>query len=502
MSEQSAVLATLIAYKAVLLGIGVWAARRTGDADDFFVGGRGVGGFVSGLSYAASTSSAWVLLGFSGFIYTGGVSALWMLPGIWGGYAVMWLVVAPRLAASAKAGRLVTLTDYLTQGMTPGGARAVAWVSTALVLVCFVAYIAAQFDAAALAFTDQFGMSTLEAVLLGAAVILAYALMGGFWAVSVTDALQGVVMALAATALPVAAVIAAGGPGGVAAALEGAPTGYLSPTGGRAAWAFLGFALGIASIGLGTFGQPHLHARLMGLRDEAARRRGFALSMGWAVVVYLGMAALALAGRAMTGGDLADGEALFYRTASDVLPPVLAGVVIAAILSAVMSTVDSVLLAAAGAVAHDLGHTRRHPARALLISRAVMAGIAGLAVILTLSLPDTIFNRVLFAWSALGAAFGPLVFARIAGRRPGTAPTLAAILSGFCVCVLFYGLGAGRGGGVLGDLARLEGDAFERVFPWVIPSTILAFSGPARPGTAGTRSRSRPPSRSRPRPPA
>lgn len=476
MSEQTAVLVTLVAYKLILLGIGFWAQARTKGSDDFFVGGRGVGGFVSGLSYAASTSSAWVLLGFSGFVYAGGVSALWMLPGILGGYVVMWTVVAPRLATAAKRGRLVTLTDYLTQGMSLGGARLLARVAAAMILVCFVFYIAAQFDAAAKAFTDQFGMSTAEAVILGAVVILIYSLMGGFWAVSVTDALQGIVMAIVSVGLPLAALMAAGGPSGVMMALQQAPDGYLDPMGGRAAWAFGGFALGIASIGLGTFGQPHLHARLMALRDEAARRQGFALSMIWAVIVYTGMATLALAGRALTDGALADGEVLFYRLASSVLPAVLAGIVIAAILSAVMSTVDSVLLAAAGAVAHDLGFTRAYPAKALLISRAVMAGIAALAVILTLSLPDTIFNRVLFAWSALGAAFGPLMFARVAGMRPGTVASVGAVASGFVVCVLFYLLGTGQGGGLLGDLARLEGDPFERFFPWLPPAAILAVA--------------------------
>jgi sodium/proline symporter len=484
MSRETAVLVTLIAYKLVLLGIGVWGSRRVGDEDDFFVGGRGVGGFVSGLSYAASTSSAWVLLGFSGFVYAGGLSALWMLPGIWGGYVVMWLVVAPRLARAAKEGRLVTLTDYLTQGLSPGGARAVARLSAALVLVCFVFYIAAQFDAAAKAFTDQFAMGKAEAVLLGAAVILAYSLMGGYWAVSVTDTLQGLVMAAVAIGLPVAAILAAGGPSGVLAGLEGAPPGYLSASGGRGAWALVGFALGVASIGLGTFGQPHLHTRLMALRDERARLSGFALSMAWAVIVYLGMAVLALAGRALTDGALADGEVLFYRVAASVLPAVVAGVVIAAILSAVMSTVDSILLAAAGAVAHDLGFNRRYPARALLISRGVMVGIAGLAVALALSLPDSIFNRVLFAWSALGAAFGPLVFARVAGRRPGAGASVAAIGSGFAVCVLFYALGAGEGTDLLSRLAQLDGDPFERFVPWLLPSAILLLAPGARSATA------------------
>ncbi|MBB4659320.1 sodium/proline symporter [Parvularcula dongshanensis] len=479
MSQQTVVLLTLILYKVALLGIGFWAARRMRGEDDFFVGGRGVGGLVSGLSYAASTSSAWVLLGFSGFVYTAGLSALWMVPGILGGYVVMWVVIAPRLSGEARAKSHVTLTDYLTDGLGVPGAKAVAALSTALTLFCFVFYIAAQFDAAAKAFTDQFALGQTEALLLGAGVILIYSLMGGYWAVSVTDTLQGFVMAAVAIGLPLAALIAAGGPAGVSAALAAAPSDYGTAAGGRGAMAFTGFVLGVLAIGLGPFGQPHLHARLMSLKDEPARRRGFVLAMGWAVIVYAGMATLALAGRALTGGALADGEVLFYRLAADVLPPILAGIVIAAILSAVMSTVDSILLSAAASVAHDLGFTKGHPARALLISRSVMAAIAVLSVALALSLPDSIFNRVLFAWSALGAAFGPLVLARVAGRRPGTATTLLAIALGFGVTVLFYVLGTTASDDLLSRAARLDGDSFERLVPWVVPLALL-FASPRR----------------------
>ncbi|WP_051881916.1 sodium/proline symporter [Parvularcula oceani] len=480
MSQQAAVLVTLIAYKVVLIGIGVWAQRRIRDEDDFFVGGRGVGGVVSGLSYAASTSSAWVLLGYSGFVYAVGVSALWMLPGTWAGYIVMWAVVAPRLSEEARAKRQVTLTDFLTDGLGESGKRALALLSTALILLCFVFYIAAQFDAAAKAFADQFGMGWAEAVLLGAAIIVIYALMGGFWAVSVTDTLQGLVMVFVAVGLPLIAVIAAGGPSGIAEALRNAPEGYLSASGGRGLFALLGFILGVASIGLGTFGQPHLHARLMSLKDERARRLGFAMAIGWGVLVFLGMAALALAGRALTGGALVDGEVLFYRVAADVLPAVLAGIVIAAVLSAVMSTVDSILLSAAAAVAHDLGYTRRHPKRALLISRGVMVGIAAFAVILTLTLPDTIFNRVLFAWSALGAAFGPLMFARIAGRRPDALRSGLAVASGFLVTVFFYAMGTLEGEGWLIALGHLDGDPFERFVPWILPLLFVFVPLPSR----------------------
>ena len=483
MSQMTAVLITLIIYKAVLIGIGFWASKRVANETDFFLGGREVGPFVSGLSYAASTSSAWVLLGFSGFVYSVGVSALWMIPGIWAGYIVMWLVIGPKLRVETKELSHITLTDYLIAKVSTGWGRAIAMLSTALIILCFIFYIAAQFDAAAKAFVDQFGLGMVESVLIGAVIILIYCLLGGFWAVSVTDTLQGFVMVAVAIGLPLFAVAAAGGLGPMMETLQQTTDpAYMDMFGGKAAFPFMGFALGVASIGLGTFGQPHLMTRLMALRDDKARRQGFTIAMSWAVAVYLGMALLALAGRALTDGALADGEVLFYRVASDVLPPVLAGIVIAAILSAVMSTVDSILLAAAAAVAHDLWFTKKYPAKSLLISRFVMTAIAVFAVLLTLSLPDSIFNRVLFAWSALGAAFGPVVFARVAGWQPSGGVVFSSILVGFSMTVFFYICGTldPQNAGLLKsfvDLAHLPGDPFERVVPWIMPIVLLLTLG-------------------------
>ena len=480
MSESSVVLLTLVIYKVLLISIGLWASRRVKTEDDFFLGGRGVGAFVSGLSYAASTSSAWVLLGFSGFVYVAGVSALWMVPGIWAGYIVMWLWIARPLREETRQLGHITLTDYLTTGLAPATARPIAILSTLLIVFCFVFYIAAQFDAAAKAFVDQFGLGRIEAVVLGAVIILVYCLLGGFWAVSVTDTLQGIVMMAVAIGLPIFAVMSLGGPGEMFRQLAAqAPSDYMHWSGEKGSFVFLGFAMGLASIGLGAFGQPHLLNRLMALKDDKARRQGFAIAMSWAIAVYIGMAMLALAGRAMTGGALADGEVMFYRVASDVLPPVLAGIVIAAILSAVMSTVDSILLAASAAVAHDLGITKRYKAKAVFVSRLVMVAITILAVVLTLTLSESIFNRVLFAWSALGAAFGPVVFARVSGREPSGQLIFWAILSGFAMTVLFYIGGTLPLEGTTGPmqwlvkLSHLQGDPFERLVPWVIPMVLM-----------------------------
>ena len=480
-STSTVVLITLVAYKVVLIGIGFWASSRNRSETDFFLGGRGLGPFVAGLSYAASTSSAWVLLGFSGFVYALGISALWMVPGIWAGYAIVWLYFGERLRRESRDYGQVTLTDFLLQDSAEAGRRLAAVVAGLMIVACFVFYIAAQFDAAGKALATHFDLSESDAILIGAVIVLIYALLGGFWAVSVTDTLQAIVMMLAAIGVPIAVLIAAGGPAEVWRTLQTTmPETYLEVTGGHAPLLFLGFVVGTVGTSLGTFGQPQLLSRLMAVKGEKERIQGFIIAITWGVAVYLGMFALGLAGRSLVP-DMPDGEVLFYQAAVDYLPTIVAGIIVAATLSAVMSTVDSILLAAAGAVAHDMGINDRFPARKLLVSRLVMLGIAIVAVMLTLSMPDTIFNRVLFAWSALGAAFGPIVVWRVAGRKVSARGALISMVTGFGVTVLFYGYGAVPAtGSFLSQAAHLPGDPFERAFPWL--PALLVLASPLNPG--------------------
>jgi len=473
LDTSSVVLVTLILYKVVLIGVGLWASSRNKSSTDFFLGGRELGPFVAGLSYAASTSSAWVILGFSGFVYSLGLSALWMVPGIWAGYAVVWLYFGERLRQESRERNQITLTDFMLQDARADGGsrrwvRSVAIVAGLLVVACFVFYIAAQFDAAGKALAGHFAISVPSAVVLGAVIVLIYSMLGGFWAVSVTDMLQAIIMLLVALGVPLAALSAAGGPLAVWNTLAAEmPPGYLSFSGGHAGLTLAGFVVGVVGMSLGALGQPQLLTRLMAIKGAKERVTGFRIAIGWGIAVFFGMTVLGLAGRALMP-NLANAETVFYQAAANYLPAILAGIVIAATLSAVMSTVDSIMLAAVGAVAHDMGVTQRFPSRALLLSRLIMLGVATLSVLLTLSLPDTIFNRVLFAWSALGAAFGPIVLWRVMGKRVSATAALVSMLAGFATTVAFYTLGgAPATQSLLSQAAHLPGDPFERVFPWL-----------------------------------
>ena len=458
-----AAISALVVYNLAMIGIGLWAMRKAKSQQDFLVGGHQLGPWLAGFAYVASTSSAWVLLGFSGFVYTAGVQALWMIPGIIGGFALVWVWAGPKLSSESRAGGHMTLMSYLAEGVSPLERRFLAVTAAALIVFCFIFYIASQFQGAGQAFQSAVGVDLVTGVLIGAAVVLAYTFLGGFWAVSLTDTVQGGLMAIVAVILPVAAVAAAGGPQAILQTIASTTQpDYLDPLGGLGGVGFaaIGLVVGLISTGIASLGQPHNLNWIMALKDESARRRGWLIALVWGIVVYAGMAALGFAARAIFG-DGAPAEGIFLSLSNTLLPPILAGLVIAALLSAIMSTVDAQLLVTSGTITEDLGLARASPKNAVLISRIVIFAICALAVTLTLVLPDSIFRRVLFAWSALGAAFGPLVAARVMNWRPGGWAMLGAMLCGFGLTVIFY------------RTLSLPGDWDERLAPWLPALLIL-----------------------------
>ena len=238
LTHTTVILITLIAYKLILIGIGVWASRRVHSATDFLLGGRQLGPWVAGLSYAASTSSAWVLLGYSGFVYAFGLGALWMVPGIWSGYVIMWLCFGPRVREESARNGWVTPTEFISANLDRQAAARIAALAAALIGFCFIFYIAAQFAAAATAFTTNFAMGDAESLLLGAGIVLVYCLLGGFWAASVTDTLQAIIMMMVAVLVPAIAVVEAGGPARILADVQAIGGDFASLTGGFGGFVF------------------------------------------------------------------------------------------------------------------------------------------------------------------------------------------------------------------------------------------------------------------------
>lgn len=471
MSDQAqTILAILAAYQLLLLAIGLWSRHRSHDARDFFLAGQRLGPWTAGLSAAASSSSAWVLLGISGAAYTWGLSALWILPGAYGGFALNWLWLAPRLRRITGREH-VTLFDVLIGAERDGRAQLNRRLAALIVVFCFLFYVAAQFQAAGAAFAGALGLDPVIALALGAGIVVAYTLLGGFLAVSVTDMLQGGLMLFAAIVLPVTALIAAGGFDAIVAALHAAgDPALLSPTGTHVGLAGIGFVLGTLGIGLGNPGQPHVLTRFMALRDQDALRRAQVIAIVWGACLYGGMVLLGLAARAVFApGEVGDSEGVFFLVAERFLPAGVAALMVAAVLSAIMSTADSQLLVCASSITRDWP---RQPSTraAVLHSRLVVLIVSALAATIALLLPQSIFARVLFAWNAVGAAFGPAVILLLLGRPVAPRWLTWSMLAGFAATV------------VANWFLPSPGQWIERVVPFALALAIgLAGSRAPRP---------------------
>ena len=457
-------LITLIIYSAGLVGIGFWASKNAQSEDAFILADRSLGSVVAGLAYAASTSSAWVLLGFSGFVYAIGPSAMWMVPGILAGYAVVWFWSGKVLQEDTAEHDHLTLTDFVSQHTdSPTIGRLIRIAASLIIAFSFSWYIAAQLQGAGQAFNDLFDSSLALGVVIGAALILVYTFLGGFVAGSIVDTVHGALIGIVAVILPAIAFFHVGGFPAFSEMLAEAPPSFSSAFGDRAGLAALGFVIGLSATGFGALGQPHLVAWIMAARDKRARIEGGAIACAWGAVVYTGMGVLGLAARIMFG-EIGVSEGVFFGSATELLPGIFAGIVAAATLSAIMSTVDSQLLVAGAALSHDLGLARLAPKRKVLISRLAIILVCIAAVGVTLLLPSSIFERVLFAWVALGATFGPIVVARTIGWTPRNGYLLASMLTGFFLSLALTFLLASGPGGIWTTIA-----------PWVGSYAILTF---------------------------
>lgn len=472
MSRETAVLLTLVVYNGVLVSIGLLCRGRTHDSVDFYLGGRKLGPLVAAISASASSSSAWTLLGVSGAAYAWGFSAVWLFPSCVGGFLLNWYVLAPALQRVGIREKAVTVTEVIAG---PPGTALRSSINTAcsvVILLSLTTYVASQFQGAGKTFSETFGISMAASVLVGSAIVVFYTFLGGFWAVSITDTVQGLLMVTTSILLPLAALSAVGGVGGFIDGLArvGDPD-FVSLSRGFPPAAAVGFILGLLGIGLGYPGQPHVVNRFMALAERpGAVSRARRIAMSWAVLVYAGMLVLGWCGRIILP-DLADPEVVFISLTNLLFHPVLAGVMLAAVLSAIMSTADSQLLVASSSVTHDLKLGRSLGLGELTVSRIVVLLLSAGAVAGALLGSQQIFSQVLFAWAAMGSAFGPLLLILVLKGNVRPSVRLLAVAVGFLLSVgAFY----------LVPAVHPWKGSLERVFPFLIVLALVWFAARRR----------------------
>lgn len=331
----------LAGYGAVVLGIAWWSYRRTHTEADFLVAGRSIGPIVGGATLAATQMSSGTVVGTVGFHYLTGVSWAWIWPGVWLGWVVAAVWVAPKLRAFGG----VTVPDYIAVRYASERARVV---SAVLIVVAYTVYLAAQYQAGGIIFQALFGWPHVSGVLVVALLTLVYTWMGGMRSSIYTDFAQALIMALAFVVAVPLLIYRVGGlsaMGEILAGIDPLLTGWYFGLDEMLVFS-LAFALSIAAA-------PYQIARIYAMRDVRTVRLAIGVAfvfqavMGSAVMVAgLGMRALF---PVLPTPDLASSV-----MALQVLPALAGSLLLVGALSAIMSTCDSVMIISAAGVSHDL----------------------------------------------------------------------------------------------------------------------------------------------------
>ncbi len=436
---NSFTLAAVGLYFAVMIAIGAYAWRKaTRSSAEYQLGGRQLGPAVTALAAGASDMSGWLMLGLPGALFVSGLSQSWIAIGLFMGAWANWVIVAPRLREQTERyGNALTIPEFL--GNRFADRRHVLRLTASLIIVIFFAlYSASGLVAGGKLFESAFGASYQTGLWITAGVVVAYVVLGGFLAVSLTDFVQGIIMMLALIVVPLVAwgaLDADAGPWTLLQRIDPALTSLVAGT----------TVLGVISTmawGLGYFGQPHIIVRFMAIRSVADIPTARRIGLGWMALSLVGACAVGLIGKAYLayhGKGIADPETVLIALGGLLLHPLLFGLLLAAILAAVMSTLSAQLLVTGASLTEDFYRlfVRRQASEreVVTVGRLSVILVAAVAMLLAQNPQGSVLSLVSNAWAGFGAAFGPVILLALTWPRMTLAGALAGMAMGAAVVI-------------------------------------------------------------------
>lgn len=438
------ILAILVLYLLVMVGIGIWATKRSQQGSShYFLGGRQIGPWAISMSEKASESSGFMTAGLPGEAYSTGMSAAWNA--VSSAFSIVnWVFFAKPLRRFSDMLNSLTIPDFLSTRYQDDS-HVMRIISVIMMTVFQTVYITAQFVAFGILLEVILGVDFVVGVVLGAIITILYTVLGGFFAVTLTDFVQGIVLAVAFVILPIAGIMNAGGFTALGSALmELESQDYLKPFFGEPALTVAGLIAIISYlfIGIGFNGAPHVLVRYMALRTTRDVKKIAVIGIVWMMISYYGAVLIGLSGRAIFP-DIDNPEEIFPYMAIELLPWWLAGIVLAGALSALMSSIDSMLLITSSSIAEDLSNkiiakgnlSQKLNIRISQISTVVIGILAAAIAINPL---DSVFWLAVFAWAGLATCFGPPVIVSLFWKGVTKWGAIAGMIVGPTVTILWY----------------------------------------------------------------
>ena len=456
--DAMTILAFVIYFIAlIIIGVHFWKVKDRDSMEDYILGGRSFGPYVSAMSAQASDMSGWLLMGLPGSIVLAGLGQAWIGIGLLIGSYTSWLFVAKRLRKhSVVSKNSLTMPEFFSNRFADhkGYLRIVCAV---VILFFFTIYVGSGFQSCGIVLDMLLDNGGFEiGIIVGGAVIILYTFLGGYKALCWTDFFQAILMVVVIVMVPLVIIgdvgwdtISAGWNDLVVSqGLEG----YTS--------LFYNEGIPISAVviisglvwGLGYYGMPHIVVRYMSIRKVSEIKVARRVSLIWGIlalsfICLLGVIAgvyLPMNGIDIFNTGMYDSEYVFMYTAQVLFQetaPFILGVVFAAILAAIMSTASSQLLVSASSITNDiLAKTDRvhiSERNLMWLARGIVVIISIIGMCLALFGSDNIMGLVSYAWSGFGSAFSPVMILALFWKRMNWQGAMAAMITGFVVVVFW-----------------------------------------------------------------
>ena len=446
-------LIVFILYLVVTMFIAWWYSRGEKSNAEFVLGGKKFSGGALALSERATGESAWLLLGLTGHAYTDGLSAIWVALGCVIGILFIWFVMAGRLRSETEKTGAMTVSSLIAKKF-PGSEKSIGMLSAIILIFFFLFYIAAQFSGSGKVLNKTFGLDPTWGIIIGSVVVIAYCVMGGFIAVVVTDVFQAILMIITLVVFPIIAFyIAATQNIHIAETLRNVDPAYLSMTRGTTGSTAIILVLSGLSWALGYTGQPQLLTRMMAIRSKKDVVTAKWVAALWTILAYIGAILIGIFGLAyLKSGFLGENATQVLKDSEKILPvmvvtlvnPIIAGFLLSGVISAMMSTASSEVTVSSASLTEDiytnLKKKATSPKRMLRLNQLVTLIIGIVAIILALTMSETVYGLVSYAWSGIGSSFGPALLLLLFWKRFSRAGVFASFISGTVSTVIWKNL--------------------------------------------------------------
>jgi len=444
------------AYLVLLVLMGVWMARRTRSAEDFYIGGRQVGPWVTAFSFVAAYFSSVVIVGGGAFGYRFGMSTLWIAAtNVLVGCTLVWIVLGRRLWQFTKRLDAMTIPGFIGKRY---GARDAEIISALIIFVFMIIYNVSVLVGMGRIMEGLMGIPYTTAVLISGLIILVYVSIGGYLAVVWTSFVQAWIMIFGLLLLAFATLRAVGGLTAGTLALASLDRGLVETPG---LWGWSGLLSFALIVSLGVWGMPQLLVRFYSMKSTRVLRLGTVLATvggAMAVLPYMTGALSRLVLPALSNPDLA-----IPMLTQKVLNPWGGAIFLAGVMAAGMSTFASVLIIVSGSIVEDLRRgvkvsvspgkgasemRGRDGAKEILLGRLASLAAGLIALVVAYRPPGLVLVITAFAWAVIASSCLWPVVLGVYWRRGTRAGATASMVVGAAVALGW--MAAGRPFGVHG----------------------------------------------------